>query len=167
MDQLLNPNFGVMALTVVNFLLLVWLLHKFAWKSIIQALENRERQIEQDKTQAAKAREEAQQIKAELDERLQHISAEATRKMQEAVALGNAQKEKLLAQAQEQTEHLLSQAKEQIEAEKEKALKEVRAQIADTALLAAAQITKQQIDAKSAQRLVEDVLQDINSQAKK
>ena len=163
MDQLLNPNFGVFALTIVNFLLLVWLLHKFAWKGVIGALERREKQIADDKAAAAAARQEAEQIKAELDVKLQHITDEATKKMQEAVALGNAQKDQLLAQSQEQATRLLAQAKEQIEAEKTQALKEVRKQIVDTALLAAAKITAQQINEKTAQQTVDEVLNQLST----
>lgn len=163
MDQLLNPNFGVFALTVVNFLLLVWLLHKFAWKGIIGALERREKQIADDKSAAAQARQEAEQIKAELGEKLQNIADQAAKKMQEAVALGNAQKEQLMAQAKEQTERLLEQAKAQIEAEKTQALKEVREQIVSTALLAAAKITRQQVTQQTAQNTVDEVLKEINS----
>ena len=161
MDKLLSPDFGVMALTVVNFLLLVWLLHKFAWKSLIGALENREQQIANDKAAAAKAREEAQSAKAELDAKLQQISAEAAKKMQEAVALGLAQKEQLLAQSQQQAQQLLEQAKAQIEAEKNKALADVRKQVAATALLAAVKITGRQMDQTAAEKTVDEVLQEI------
>jgi len=163
MDKLLNPDFGVFALTVVNFLLLVWLLHKFAWKGIIGALERREQQIADDKAIAAQARKDAEHIKAELDAKLQNIADEATKKMQEAVALGNAQKDKLLAQTQEQAERLLAQAKEQIEAEKIQALKEVKEQIVSTALLAASKITAQQLNEKAAAETVNEVLQQISS----
>ena len=165
MDQLLNPNFGVFALTIVNFLLLVWLLHKFAWKGIIGALERREKQIADDKAAAAQAREEAQKIKAELDVQLRHIADEAAKKMQEAVALGNAQKDQLLAQTQEQAARLLAQAKEQIEAEKNQALKDVRAQVVQTALLAASKITERQLDEKSAAQTVDEVLHDLQKRA--
>ena len=165
MDQLLNPDFGVFALTVVNFLLLVWLLHKFVWKTIIGALDRREKQIADDKAAAATARVAAEKIKTELDTRLANISAEASKKMQEAITLGNAQKEQLLAETKEQAARLLTQAKEQIEAEKNQALKEVRSQIAQTALLAAAQITKQQLNAENAAQTVEEVLRDIQSRA--
>ena len=161
MDKLLNPDFGVMALTVVNFLLLVWLLHKFAWKSLIGALEKREQQIENDKAAAAKARQEAQQIKAELDAQLQHIPAEAAKKMQEAVALGNAQKEQLLEQTQQQAQRQPEQAKAQIEAEKNKALADVRDQVVSTALLAAAKITGQQMNQASAEKTVDEVLREV------
>ena len=105
----------------------------------------------------------AEQIKAELDAKLQHITDEATKKMQEAVALGNAQKDQLLAQSKEQAERLLAQAKAQIEAEKTQALKEVREQIVDTALLAAAKITAQQINEKTAQQTVDEVLNQISA----
>lgn len=162
MDKLLNPDFGVLALTVVNFLLLVWLLHKFAWKSIIGALEKREKQIADDKAAAAQARQAAQQARAELDAKLQQIASEAAQKMQEAVALGNAQKEALLEQTQQQAQRLLSQAKEQIEAEKNKALQDVRAQVAEAALLAAAKITRQQLDAQAAQQTVDEVLRQVS-----
>ena len=165
MEKLLNPDFGVFALTVLNFLLLVWLLHKFAWKGIISALERREKQIADDKATAAQARTEAEQIKAELDAKLKDISAEASRKMQEAVALGNAQKDKLLAETQQQAERLLAQAQTQIETEKEKALQQVREQIVQTALLAAAKITQQQTDASSAEKAVEEVLKELKPRA--
>lgn len=162
MDKLLNPDFGVMALTIVNFLLLVWLLHKFAWKSIIGALEKREKQIADDKAAAAQARQEAQNIKAELDARLQQIAQEAAKKMQEAVALGNAQKEQLLNETKQQAERLIEQAKAQIEAEKSQALADVREQVVSTALLAAAKVTQQQLNAQSAEKVVDEVLRQVS-----
>ena len=165
MDQLLNPNFGVFALTIVNFLLLVWLLHKFAWKGIIGALERREKQIADDKAAAAQARADSEKMRAELDSKLQHIAQEATKKMQEAVAVGNAQKEQLLAETKQQAERLLAQAKEQIEAEKNQALKDVRAQVVQTALLAATKITQQQLNEKSATQTVDEVLHDLQKRA--
>ncbi len=163
MEKLLNPDFGVMALTIVNFLLLVWLLHKFAWKSLIGALEKREKQIADDKAAAAQARQEAQNIKAELDAKLQHIAEQAAQKMQEAVALGNAQREQLLTETRQQADRLIEQAKAQIEAEKNKALVDVREQVVNTALLAAVKVTQQQMNKESAEKVVDEVLREVKS----
>lgn len=163
MEKLLNPDFGVMALTIVNFLLLVWLLHKFAWKSLIGALETREKQIADDKAAAAQARQEAQNIKAELDAKLQHIAEQAAQKMQEAVALGNAQREQLLTETRQQADRLIEQAKAQIEAEKNKALADVREQVVNTALLAAVKVTQQQMNKESAEKVVDEVLREVKS----
>ena len=96
MEDLLKPDFGVLVLTVCNFLLLVYLLKKFAWGPIIGALEKRENQIATDKQTAAQARQSAENLKKELDDRLAQISNEATQKMAQAVKAGEAQKEQLL-----------------------------------------------------------------------
>ena len=85
MEDLLKPDYGVLVLTICNFLLLVFLLKKFAWKPIIHALESREKQIEADKQSAQQAREQAESIKRELDQKLSQISEEASQKVAEAV----------------------------------------------------------------------------------
>lgn len=161
MEDLLKPDYGVLALTVCNFLLLVYLLKKFAWGPIIGALEKREAQIETDKQAAAQARQSAEQLKQELDERLAQISGEAAQKMAAAVRTGEAQKEQLLAQAKEQAEQLLTQTKAQLEAEKNKALQEVRSEIASISLLAASRMMKQEIKESTADQLVAQVLKEV------
>lgn len=161
MENLLKPDFGVLVLTVCNFLLLVYLLKKFAWGPIIGALEKREAQIECDKQTAANARQNAEQLKQELDERLAQISNEAAQKMAAAVKAGEAQKEQLLAQAKEQAERLLEQAATQIQAEKEKALADVRSEIASISLLAASRVVGQNLKDDNADKIVAQVLEEV------
>ena len=163
MENLLKPDYGVLVLTICNFLLLVYLLKKFAWNRIIGGLEQRERQIADDKQQAQDARAAAETLKRELDEKLAQISDEASKKMAEAVKLGETQKEQILAAAKEQSERLLEQAKTQIEAEKNKALADVRGEIARTAVLAASKVVQQQMSEESAQHVVDRVLQEIKA----
>ncbi|MBR4355512.1 MAG: F0F1 ATP synthase subunit B [Elusimicrobiaceae bacterium] len=161
MEDLLKPDFGVTILTICNFLLLVYLLKKFAWKGLIGALEKREQQIASDKQQAQEAREAAQQLKADLEEKLNCVAKEATQKIAEAVSIGKSQQNQLLADAQAQTARLLEQAHQQIEAEKKQALAEVRQEIVRTAVLAAQKVVQQQISAKSAAEAVDRVLAEI------
>ncbi len=161
MEDLLKPDVGVLLLTVCNFLLLVFLLKKFAWGPIIGALEKRENQIESDKQTAANARQSAEELKKELDERLAQISNEAAQKMAAAVKAGEAQKEQLLAQAKEQTERMLQQAKAQIEAEKNQALADVRGEIAQLSLLAAARVMQRQVKEDTADQIVAQVLEEV------
>lgn len=161
MEDLLKPDVGVLLLTVCNFLLLVFLLKKFAWGPIIGALEKRENQIESDKQTAASARQSAEEIKKELDERLAQISNEAAQKMAAAVKAGEAQKEQLLAQAKEQTERMLQQAKAQIEADKNQALADVRGEIAQLSLLAAARVMERQVKDETADQIVAQVLEEV------
>ena len=161
MENLLKPDYGVLLLTVCNFLLLVYLLKKFAWGPIIGALEKRENQIAQDKQNAAAARKSAEELKKELDERLAQISSEAAKQMAAAVKTGEAQKEQLLAQVKEQSDRLLEQAKMQIEAEKNKALADVRKEISTLSVLAASRVVEQEIKPSSADKIIEQVLQEV------
>ena len=161
MEDLFKPDIGVTVLTICNFLLLVYLLKRFAWKGIIGALEKREKQIADDKQQAHEARITAEQLKAELDEKLNRISGEAAQKMAQAVKTGEAQRDQLLAAAKAQTERMIEQARVQIQAEKEQALNEVRGEIVRTALLATEKIIKQEISPSSAHRAVERVLEEV------
>lgn len=163
MEGLLSLDFGVLALTILNFALLVFLLTKFAWKPIIGALEKREEQVRTDKETAQQAREDAQRLKAELDERLANISTEAAQKIAQAVKIGETQKDQLLAQAKTQAEALVNQAREQISAEKDKALHEVQSQIAQLSVLAASRVITQEITKESATRAVEEVLREVKT----
>ena len=161
MEDLLKPDTGVTILTICNFLLLVYLLKKFAWKSVINALEKREQQIDQDKRQAHDARVSAEQLQKELDEKLNHIAQEAAQKIAQAVKTGEAQREQLLATAKEQTERMIEQARVQIEAEKNQARADVRGEIVRTAMLATEKIIKQEVSTTSARTAVERVLEEV------
>ncbi len=161
MEDLLKPDFGVMILTICNFLLLVYLLKKFAWNSIIRALETRETQIATDKQQAEQARQEAQALQAELTEKLNRVADEAAAKIAQAVKTGETQREQLLADAKAQAERLVAQAREQIEAEKNNALAQVRDEIVTTALQAARQVVQQEMNGENARAAVERVLNEI------
>lgn len=163
MEDLLKPDFGVLVLTVCNFLLLVYLLKKFAWGPVIGALEKRENQIESDKQTAQKARVDAEALKKELDDRLAQISSEAAQKMAQAVAAGQAQKDQLLAEANAQAQRLLAQAQAQIEAEKNKALADVRGEIANISLLAASRVLERQVKDSTAQQIVDQVLKEVEA----
>ncbi len=163
MEDLLKPDYGVMVLTICNFLLLVYLLKRFAWKGLIGALERREAQIQTDVEQAASNRQEAETLKRELDEKLAQISLEASKKMNEAVQLGQAQSAALLTQAQEQAKRLLEETKAQLKAEKEQALADVRKEIVNTAIMATQKVLQENISTATADQVVTRVLAEIKA----
>lgn len=163
MEDLLKPDYGVMILTICNFLLLVYLLKRFAWNGLIGALEKREEKVASDIEHARQDRLAAEKLKQELDEKLAQISQQAAEKMQQAVKLGQTQSAELLAQTQEQAKRLLEQTKAQLEAEKEQALADVRNEIVQTAILAAQKIMQEQVSTKQADEAVERVLKEIKA----
>jgi len=162
MEALLKPDFGLMFWTVINFLLLVFVLGKFAWKPVIKALEERENKLAADRAAAETARDEAQKIQAELKARLDNLAAEAHAKMKQVEALAGAQKQEIINEAKKSSAQILESAKAEIEAEKQQALRDVKKEIADIALLAAGQLAKVKVDAKADKTLVENIIKDIS-----
>lgn len=162
MEALLKPDFGLMFWTVVNFLLLVFVLGKFAWKPVIKALEDRENKLAADKLAAETARDEAQKIQAELKTRLDNLAAEAHAKMKQVEALASSQKQEIINEAKKSSAQILEAAKAEIEAEKQHALRDVKKEIASVALLAAGQLAKVKVDAKADKTLVDNIIRDIS-----
>ena len=163
MDKLLQPDIGLMFWTAVNFLLLAFLLAKFAWKPLMKALDDREKKIKEDIASAQKAKEEAKAIKKELEQSLAQAADESSKRLKEASEAGLKQRESIIAQAKQDAQTLISQAKAEIEAETQKAIQAVKKEVVDTTLLAAKKVIGKEADRASNEKLIEDLLKDIKT----
>ena len=167
MDKLLQPNFGLVFWTVVNFLILVFLLAKFAWKPIIKTLDAREKKIKDDISCAQAARDEAQKIQKEIEAKLEDISSQSIQKLKEAQEIAEGEKQKIINEANKQAEALLAQAKAELDAQTQKAIETLKAQMADTTLLALKKIITKQEDENTSRAQVQAVLKEIEEKANK
>ncbi|MFA6584665.1 MAG: hypothetical protein WCS77_10245, partial [Elusimicrobiaceae bacterium] len=92
MEKLITPDFGLMFWTVLNFLILVLVLGKFAWKPVMAALDEREKHLQNEREAAETARAEAEKFRDEINARLKEIGAQAARQIAEAERLGEQNK---------------------------------------------------------------------------
>lgn len=161
MDALLKPDTGLMFWTIVNFLILAFLLAKFAWKPLLKSLKEREDKIANDVASAQQARNEAQRIQKELEARLESIAKESSAKLKEAAALGAKEREAILSAAKAEAHTLINQARAEIEAQTEKAVEAVKKEVINTAMLAVKKVIAKEADAQTNAKLVEDLLKDI------
>src|SRR5215211_2157648 len=74
---LVSPNVGLMIWTLLAFLVAMWVLRKFAWPAITEALDKRQRAIEESIEVAEHTRTEAQQLLQEYRERLREARQQA------------------------------------------------------------------------------------------
>lgn len=167
MDKILQPNFGLVFWTIVNFFILVVLLAKFAWKPIISAIDAREKKMKDDISSAQQAREEAQKIKQEMETKLEELSKQSIQKLKEAQSIAEEEKQKVLAEAKKQANVIIEQAKKEIDAQTQQAVKELKAQMADTTLLALKKFITKQTDAETSHKQVEAILKEIEVKANK
>ena len=167
MKTLLEPNFGLVFWTIVNFFILVVLLAKFAWKPIIKMLDAREEKIKNDISSAQEARAQAQKIKQEMEAKLEDISKQSFQKLKEAQIFANEEKQKIIAEATKQAGAMFEQAKAEIAGETQKAIEALKAQMADTTMLALKKIITEQENKNTSRKQVEAVLKEIEEKANK
>jgi F-type H+-transporting ATPase subunit b len=113
--DLVTPDFGLIFWTLVTFLLLVFLLSKFAWKPILKMVNDREASIEDALKAAERARDEMKSLQADNEAVLKEAREE---------------RERILKEAREMKNKIVSDAKDIAIAEGEKAIASAKAAIA-------------------------------------
>lgn len=143
--ELVTPGIGLIFWTSLAFLVLLFLLKKFAWKPILQALQEREQKIEQA---LASAREAEKKI-AEIQARNENLIAEAARERETILKAAREASEKMVSEAKEkaaaEAQRILDQARESIHNEKMKAITDLKNQVGMLSLEIAEKIIRLQL----------------------
>ena len=158
--QIVTPEFGLIFWQLVIFLLVLFLLAKFAWKPILVGLKNREDSIEQALRMADQAKLEMQTLKAGNEKLLTDARLERDRIMQEANMMANRHREAEKARATEEADRIIQQAREAIQTEKNAALAEVKNTAAQLSVDIAERILRRELTDQAAQtQLVDSYLE--------
>ena len=160
MEKLIEEfSVGLFFWQTVLFIALIFLLRKFAWKPILNAVIEREEKIEG----ALKAAEEAENKMKELSANNEKILADARVERENILKDGRSIKEKMISDAKSQAtteaEKIITSAKEQINIEKMKAMTEIKNQVADISIEMAEKILRTELkDTKNQKKLIEEAL---------
>ena len=133
-------NVGLTVWTGITFLVLLFVLRRFAWGPIVSTLDERERTIREAIESARREREQAEKLLAEQKEglaRAQREAAELARKNQQEIEVI---RQELTARARKEADDLLVDARRQIAEEVARARGELKAEVVDLAIDAAALI---------------------------
>ena len=155
-------SFGLFIWQIVIFVGLILLLKKFAWKPILDAVNDREQGIKDALLSAENARQEMQNLQADNQRILNEARAERDAMLKEAREM----KEKMIAdsknEAQAQGQKMIEQAKAAIESEKNAAMAELKSQVSTLSLSIAEKLLKEELSNKESQtKLVEKMLGDV------
>jgi len=162
MDKLVEDfSLGLFFWQMLIFIGLIFLLRAFAWKPILNAVNEREEGIRNALQSAEQARSEMQNLQADNQRILQEARMERDTILKE----GHQIKEKMIADAKTETQavtaKMIEQAKAAIESEKNAAMAELKAQVSSLSLEIAEKLLKDELSNKEAQtKLVEKMLGD-------
>ena len=146
---------------ILNFLVLLAILAKFAYKPLLKAMDDRRNRIINDLDSAEQTRLDAEALKEQYAEQLAGARQEATEIVNKANQIAQNLHDELVEQARVEQEALLANAKERIEQEKQQALLDIRAEVIKLSTLIAGKIVNQKLNSDKDQKLVADIADDV------
>ncbi len=160
--DLLTPGTGLIFWQALTFLIVVFLLGRFAWKPILSALETREHSIEEALRSAEIAKEEMEKLQASNEKLLQEARIERDQIIKDAQAAAATIRDEAKVQAEESANKIMVDAKAEIEQQKNSAISEVKNLVAELSLDIAEKVLRKELaDKKSQENLIKDYVKEI------
>jgi F-type H+-transporting ATPase subunit b len=159
---LVSPDVGLMIWTLVVFGISMFILGKFAFPRIAEALDRRQKAIEDSIDAAEQTRREADQILSEYRERLAEARGQADDIVARARKTGEAAENEIVAEARSKREDMMEQTRRDIEAETRRAIQAIRAEVADLTVLATEKVARKSLTADDQKRLVDEALSELD-----
>lgn len=139
---------------ILNFLILLFILAKFAYKPLMKVLDERRARVANDLETAEKTRVEAEALKEQYSKQLAEARTEATAIIDKANKAGQKVHDDYVAQAQAEKDQMMAAAKQNIANEKDQAMTDVRAQAIALATEIAGKVVDQKLNSAADQELV-------------
>lgn len=158
----LIPEVGTIIWMSIIFLIIAFLLGKFAWKPLLKALSDREQSVDS----SLKAAEEAKLLLRNLEEEKEKIKAEGKRERDKLIGEGSALREQIVAdakeKAQEEAEKIIAEARLSIQREREASFEEMKKLVGELSMEIAAKVIKTDLtDAQRHQEMVAKLVDEV------
>jgi F-type H+-transporting ATPase subunit b len=159
---LITPNVGIMIWTIVVFVISLFILRRAVFPQIGKALDARAKKIEGDIDDAAKLREEADEILDEYRERLKEARAQSDEIVHRARQTAEAHEKEAKEEGREMIAEATKRAQREIEVASKRALDDLRREVADLTIMATEKVTRKTLDDADQRRLVEEALGELD-----
>jgi len=153
---LMSPAFGLLFWMTLSFLVVLFILAKFAWKPILNGLKEREASIADSLNEAKKAREEIAAMNARNEDLMREAREEREVLLKEARDIRDREIASAKERAKAEGDAMLARAREDIRNEKNAAIAEMKNEVAQLSILVAERILKEKLGDPAAQKALVD-----------
>jgi len=160
-NPLVQPDPGLFIWTILTFLALLFLLAKFAWRPLLQALEDRQNAIRKSLDDADQARQELAQVQEESKRIVSKARAEAESIISDTRANAAKLQEELKAKAREEAERIRANAQKEIQQQTDRSLALLRSEAVDLSLLIASKLIQRNLSKEDNDRLIDAALKQV------
>ena len=160
---LVMPEYGLMFWMLLTFLIILFLLKKYAWKPILKMLKDREHSITDALERAEKARIEIVNMKSDNEKILNEARTERDKLIKESREMKEAIISEAKAKAKTEGDRMVNTARETINNEKLAAITELKNQVATLSIEIAEKILKEHLSDNEKQKtLVKNLLNEVH-----
>jgi F-type H+-transporting ATPase subunit b len=159
---LVEPALGLMIWTLLAFGVTLYLLNRFAFPRIAEALDRRRVAIEESIDHAERTKREADELLEEYRGRLREAREQAEQIVVRARRASDSLQDDAKAAASKQREELLASTRRDIEAETRRALEEIRKEVANLTVVATEKVTRKSLTPEDHRRLIEEALGEVD-----
>ena len=163
MEKLITEfSIGLFFWQTIIFILLIFLLKKFAWKPILDAVNEREEGIKNALLSAEKAKEEMASLQSDNEQTLKKARSERDLLLKEAREIKQQLIDEAKNEAKNEAKKIISQAQETIQNEKNAAIVDLKNQVASLSIDIAEKVLKEKLsDDQSQMNLVKDLVKEV------
>jgi F-type H+-transporting ATPase subunit b len=161
-NPLIQVTPGLMIWTIICFLVVLFVLKRFAFAPVQQMIDTRRERIQSALDEADNARTEARELLEEHRKLIGQAKTESEEILAEARRISDAQRERVKVETEEDRQRRLEETRRQIEQATQQALGQIRDEVGKLSLLAAEKITRKSLTGPDQQRLIDEALAEID-----
>jgi F-type H+-transporting ATPase subunit b len=153
---------GLMVWTIVTFLIVLWVLRRYAFSRIQGLIEQRRDRIREALDEADKARSEARELREQVAREREQAKADREQILEESRRQAHRQLEQAREQADADLKARLEKNREELDAENARLREQIRRDVVELTLLASEKVTGKVLDADDQRRLIDETIEEVD-----
>jgi F-type H+-transporting ATPase subunit b len=162
-NPLVQPDPGLYIWTILTFLVLLWLLARYAWRPLLGALDVRQESIRKSLDDARAAKQELERLNVESQKILAQARTEADGILSATRSDANRFRDELKQKAQAEAAGIVKNAERQIQQETARALQQIRTEAVDISIAIASKLLQRNVSRADNERLIEETFREIEA----
>lgn len=159
MQEIMNVNLGLIFWSIINFIVLLFILSKFAFPAMKKSLHSREEGIQKSIDEANALNEKAQLLLTQSQEKLDNAQKEVSQILSTAKQLAEQNIQKANEEAEKNKHQKIEEAKREIERSKNDAISQLRNEVADLVIIATEKILETTLDKEAHLKLAKEQIE--------
>ena len=162
--DVISVNIWQILISLVNLLLLTWIVKKFLFKRVVKVVEDRRAAIDEDYAQARAAREEAEENRLNYEAVMSAAKQTSDQMIADATRTAEHRSNEIVAEARVKATEIRRQAEDDAKLERKKAEEDMRHEIADVSVRLTGKLLEREIDEEDHRALIDSFLQEIGTE---